>query len=63
MTEKQKILLFYALAALERTLTTDENGDLYYKQNEYYPEIHELERLGNEAQLKALIEKTLDQLC
>jgi hypothetical protein len=63
MTEQQKILLFYALEALERTLTTDEDGDIYFNYEDYMPCTTELAKLGNEEQLRELIDKTLSQLC
>ena len=63
LSEKQKTLLFYALEAMERTLTTDEEGDLYFNYLDYMPCQSELQKLGDEQTLRQLIDKTLSTLC
>lgn len=63
MTENQKTLLFYALEALERTLFTDEDGDIAFNYVDFMPCVSELAKLGNEMELRLLIEQTLNELC
>lgn len=63
LTEKQKILLFYALEALERTMGVDDDGDIYFRQSDYSPLTSEIARLGDEQSIRLLIENTLDTLC
>ena len=65
LTEKQKALCFYALEAMSRTLRMDDydNKKFYFRQDEYYPDITELEKIGTYVGLMDLMDKTLGDLC
>ena len=64
LTENQKILLFYCLEAVERTLCSD-GDEIDYNPREYQLQIEELRKISgnNLVELEKIIDKTLSDLC
>ena len=64
LTENQKILLFYCLEAVERTLCSD-GDEIDYYPREYQLQIEELRKISgnNLVELGKIIDKTLSDLC
>ena len=64
LTENQKILLFYCLEAVERTLCSD-GDEIDYNPREYQLQIEELRKISgnNLVELGKIIDTTLSDLC
>lgn len=65
LTEKQKQLLFYALAGIERTLYyDDELEQIDYNYNNFQLDVYAINEItSNLNELEKLIDKTLSDLC
>jgi uncharacterized protein YijF (DUF1287 family) len=65
MTEAQKTLLFYALAAIQETLYFDtEYNRIDYNYENFRLDVIELSKITNDLnKLNKLIDATLDALC